>query len=456
MTFQQVLSILKARHWLIWLITIVVGGAVLGVNLWLPKKYTAVASVLVDARVPDPVQGQNLGSGGAAVMMPSYMATQAEVASSTRVIELAVHKLGLEKSEELVRRWKEEAKGIGTIEQYVADLVKSYVEVRPSREGNVISIEFTGTSPLFASEMANALAQSYIDTSAALKADPAKNYAAWFDARTGHLREGLLTAQKKLSSFQEESGIFATDERLDIETARLNDLNAQLTSIQGQKAESGSREREASRAARTSPDVVKSPVIESLSSDLARAEANLDEIGQQFGKLHPKFQEKEAEVQSLRRKLDSEMTRIAESISASHTVNSRREVEIRAALDAQKRRVQELRRQRDEVSILQHEVDVAQRSFDQVAQRLAQTSLEGESQLTNIVLLSPAEPPAHSSRPRILVNVVFGTLAGLTLGVLLVVLVEAASPRIRSLRDLESMIGVGSAIQLPRVAFVRA
>lgn len=445
MTLEQFFRILRARHLLIWVTCIGVTTLVLAINLLLPKKFTATATVLVDVRAPDPVQGQT----NVAVLSPSYMATQVDIVSSERVAQQVVRLIGLDKNPQAIEQWKRKAKGLGTVEQYYGETLKNYLEVRPSHEGNTVAIEFTNVDPQFAAQVANAFAQAYIDANAAIRAEPARDYAAWFDARTKQLREQLEEAEARLSDYQRQHDIVATVDRVDVETARLNELNTQLTQVQGSLAESASRDRQASSQMTTSPDVVRSPVIEQLSGDVARTEAKLDELKKQMGPKHPAYIQQKAELDTLKSKLDSEMQRIASSVGASHAVDSQREAQTEKALDLQKQRVLELRHQRDEISVLQREVEFAQHAYDQVAQRLAQTSLESESHLTNIVLLSPAQPPPRASRPRVMVNTFFGFFAGLTLGVAVAVLAELRRRRLRSREDVLQAVGLPVLASLP-------
>ena len=48
------------------------------------------------------------------------------------------------------------------------------------------------------------------------------------------LRDNLEVTQAKLSKYQQEHGIVSVDNRLDVESMRLNDLSAQLVVAQSQ------------------------------------------------------------------------------------------------------------------------------------------------------------------------------------------------------------------------------
>lgn len=438
MTFQQFVLILKARWKVILAIFSVVVATTLVLSLILPKQYTASTSVLIDMKSADPIYGAMMQ----AQLLPGYMATQVDIITSDRVAQRVVRMLGVDKNPDAIAQWQDEGEGKGTVVTFFADLLQKKLDVKPSRESSVINIGFTGTDPTFAAGVANAFARAYMDTNLELKVEPAKEFASWFGDRAKQLRDNLEAAQARLSAYQREKGIVATDDRLDVENARYAELSSQLTAIQAQRADSSSRQRQASGRMDTSPDVINSPVIQQLRADVARQEAKLKEMAGQLGQNHPQYQRSQAELETLKSKLDTEMRQVASSVGTSNVVNQQRENDLRLALEAQKKKVLELRAQRDEAAVLLKDVETAQRAYDLVTQRLSQTSLESQTQQTNIVVLTPADPPIKHSSPRILLNTVLACFLGGLLGVGVALLLELTNRRIRSAEDLFEALGV--------------
>ena len=231
MTFGQFIAILRARFWSALLVFIVTVATTVGVSMVLPKKYTAVATVVVDFR-PDPVTAAMYGG----VASPAMMATQVDVLQSDRVAQRVVRNLKLTENPQVRTQWLEDAQGKGSIEQWLGQTFQRSMDVKPSRESSVISISYKAADPNFAAALANAFVQAYLETALELRVDPAKQYSAFFDTRAKEARETLERAQAKHSAYQKEKGIIATDERLDIESARLNELSSQLVMLQAEKA----------------------------------------------------------------------------------------------------------------------------------------------------------------------------------------------------------------------------
>ncbi len=146
MTLAHLFAVLRAR-WLVTLgtLVLVVGGITTAILLW-PKSYTATAAVVVDIKSPDPIAGMVL----AGVTAPSYLMTQTDILASNRVALKVVKALHLENSPEMRAKWKDQSDGVGSFEAWMADLLSRYLDVRPSRGSNVITVAYTSQDPNFA------------------------------------------------------------------------------------------------------------------------------------------------------------------------------------------------------------------------------------------------------------------------------------------------------------------
>lgn len=446
MNFQQFLLILRARLGIILYTLGATVATTLVVSLLLPRQYTATTAVVVDVKSPDPIMGMVLP----AMVAPGYMATQVDIIQSDKVAQRVVRMLKLDQNPSVREDWQNDTEGRGSIEAWLAALLKKKLDVKPSRESNVITINYTATDGRFAQAVANAFAQAYIETNIELRVEPAKQYASWFDARTKQLRDALEAAQARLSAYQREKGIVAVDERLDIENARLAELSTQLAMVQGQKADTQSRQAQARGDADTLQEVVQNPLISGLRADLARQEAKLKEVSGQLGANHPQVQRLKDEVAALRTRMEEETKRVAGSVGSANRVNVQKEAELKAAIEAQKARVLQLRQQRDELAVLQREVESAQRAYDLVSQRLTQTNLESQISQTNVVMLNPADEPIDPSSPKILLNLVLAVFLGGMLGIGAALLMETLDRRVRSAADL------ADALDLPLLGILDA
>lgn len=434
MNLQRILLILRGRWRLALSIFAGVNVLVLLVTVILPQQYVASASVVADSNKADPVTQNNVQTDPL-----SFMATQISIMTSDRVLEDAARMLNFDKVPAVYRKWQ--ASQTRSFIPWLAKRLRKAVRVTSGAEGNVIDITATWPDAPQSAAIANAVAQSFINTNVALKTMPAQQYAGLFDQRARDLRAELEERQQRLADFESKNGIIPTDERLDVESTRLAELSTQLINVQAQRQDSESRARQIGGSPESSPEVLASPLVAQIKAELANAEARQENLETTLGPNHPEYKRNLAEIESLRARIDAESKRIALALSGSTQINLRREQELNAAIEAQKKHLQDLKLVRDQAALLQNDVVQAQHNLDAVTQRLAVSSLESRVQQSNAVLLSAAEVPDEPTSPDWRVNAAVGLFFALVLGLGGALLAEARQTRVRGSKDMEEAIG---------------
>jgi chain length determinant protein EpsF len=436
MSLQLFLAALRAR-WRLFLL--VCGATVLAaaaVSLALPKSYEASALLLVDASREE----QSLSN----VFVPprervGYMQTQADILTSERVARRAVRDLELAQDPGL-REAFAEAGGAGSIEAWLAETLRRKLELETS-QSNVIRLRYASPDPELAARVVNGFAQAYIDTMLELRVEPTRQAALWFDEQLKSLRASLEQAQERLTRYHRQEGILSVDERSDVENARLADLSAQLVKAEEQAIELRTREREAQAAlgaggAERLPEVLASEAVRTLKADLARGEAALGELATQYGPRHPQYARRSAEIRELRARLAAEAGRVVAGVAHSRRQAERRAAELRAALEAQRARLLELKEGRNQLAVLARDVETAQRTYETALQRAVVSQVESRASQTSVALLNPAAAPRKPARPKVVLNVLLALAAGTLLGAGLVVLLEMFDRRVHTRADL--------------------
>jgi chain length determinant protein EpsF len=444
MSFNQFMVILRAR----WLtaagIFVAVVVLIAFASIIWPKQYTSTASIVIDSKT-DPVAAANGGAGNG-LAPATYVNTQADIIASERVAQRVVKTLRLDQQPEARKLW---AKGPNddisvTVAKLILDkkLLVAPAHDSPTHASNVIDISVTWSDPVTSAALANSFAQVAIETNIELKVEPAKQYASWFDQRSRALRADLEDKQKKLSDFQSKNGLIATDEKLDVENNRLNELSSELVTIQGQRQDSQSRQHQVGSDISTLPEVLQSPVIQSLKAALVTAQAKKPDVAARLGKNHPDYQAVEGEISDLRTRIAQESANIAASLGNTTQSNLRRENDVRQALETQKKKVLELKYQHDQAAMFLNDVTAAQRDLDTVSQRLAQSNLESLTQQTNVVQLTTATAPNNPSSPKLVINLLVAIFLGGVLGIGAALAAEMRNRRVREDEDIVELLGV--------------
>jgi len=436
MNLQQLLMILKARYKVALFTMLSIMAITLGVSLVLPPRYSAETDLVVDMRSQDPLAMVAMFNADM-----SYLPTQVDIINSTRVVQKVIKMLKLDENAAVKQKWMEDTGGEGQLIDWLGKLLQQDMHAKPSRDSNVIIISYSSPDPAFSAAVANTFAQAYIDTNLELKTEPAHQYADWFKDQGKDLRADLEKAQAKLSAYQQKHGIVVTDERLDAETAKLSDLTAQLTTIEALTADARSKQRTAAANASTMPEVQQNALILNLKGDIDRAEAKLQDAAGNYGKNHPQYKRMQAELNMLKEKLAAETAHISSTYATNEDLGVDKAGQLRGLIEAQKQRLLEMRKQRDEAAVLLAEVNSAQKAYDAVTTRFTQTSLESQARQTNISVLTPAVAPIRPTSPQPALYTTIAGILGLMIGLGMAFLAEMMDRRVRTIEDVE--LGVG-------------
>ncbi len=434
MNLRQILLILRLRWWLVLVIFALVMAAGFAVSWYMPKRYFASTSVILDLKT-DPL----LAALAPSIAAPAYVATQAEIVQSDRLSGRVVRMMGLAQSPAAVAQWREETASKIPLETYFGQLMQRGLQVLPSKGSQIMTIAFTGTDPNFAAAAANTFARAYIDFSVELRRSTSLENSDFFDEQIKKLRTELEAAQAKVAEFQQSRGVIISADRFDQESARLASLESALAAGLADQAFTSSIAR---NTGTDSQDVSQSVAVQGLRAQLATAETRMAEASLTLGVSHPTRIQLDTQIKELKDQLSRETRRVGSTSVSVNRVASQKIGELRALVNEQKKTVLTMRAVRDEGAFVLKDLEAAQRAFESVNLRRSQLSLETKADQAGARVLSPATAPLEPISPNIPKNMIAAAILGLLLGLASTVALEKLDGRVRSEEDLKMADGV--------------
>ncbi|MGE0030821.1 MAG: GNVR domain-containing protein [Steroidobacteraceae bacterium] len=447
------LAALRARFGLFVAALAVTVAAAMGVSLLLPTTYRATASLVVDTG-----DVQTLSGPINVLFRPqeslAYIQTQVDIITSPKVALKVVTDTALAEEEATRASFEEQEGGEGSIEGWLAGNLLHDLEVETS-QSNVIDVSYVADDPEFAARIANAFARAYVDTMLELRVEPTRNAATWFDQQLRTLHADLEQAQARLTEYQRRHGMVSTDERFDVDHARLADMTDQLVRLQDEKSGLRSREQRARQILATGStlyapdDLESSGQVQKLRAELRDGEAELRVLATQYGERHPTYQRQLAENRIRRQELQKELREIATGAENLRRQSQLRERELETELARQRTQLLEGKESRDEFAVLTRNVETAQQVYDTVMQRFVVSQVESRASRTNVALLSSAAMPRRPHRPDLALNLALAVAIGTLIGLALVAIKEMTDRRVRSAFDLDALLDHARGTQVP-------
>jgi protein tyrosine kinase modulator len=456
MTIATLIEILKGRIRLIISLPLVAAGTALLVSTSMPTMYTTKATILLDYH-RKAFEGELAGEFLPAGLQSTYLSTQIGIIKSRPVAKGVLELLDLNASPEWKGRFeKAESEESTSFEEWAVNTLLDHRWVTTNTENRLIDIWYRDPDPRIAAEIANAFVASYRQFNRQLSRDPVLETAHSVEDLLVELRNNLAEAENAVTTYQAEMGIMATDERLDVETRRLNELmQAKMeaaSALQAAESRLNSFENMVAerRAAGSVSELRGNDIIRNLQVQLAQKESELAESATSLGNRHPQMRKLRAELRSLRNKLAAETGMVVSGVRGDFLQAQRLLDLAQKAEAAQKRKVMELKRLRDGLQPLLRELDSAREAYDRALSMYSEYAMHSNMNQTNVSLLSPAKVPLKPSSPKILRNVASAFFSGAMFALGLVFFLEVLDRRVRKSEEIQEFGVVGYLGELPK------
>jgi uncharacterized protein involved in exopolysaccharide biosynthesis len=183
-------------------------------------------------------------------------------------------------------------------------------------------------------------------------------------------------------------------------------------------------------------EVLRDPIVQSLSAELAKQESKVVELQAKAGDRNPLLAEQRSAYDALKARLDAATRRASSSIATENRVAAERVATVQAALDAQRAKVMEVKGKRDQAQRLARELELARRAYDGAVIRTNDAVLDSGASRSTVAIVKAATVPVRPAWPRLGVNLAASTVIGLMLALAAAFWRESRDRRLRGNEDI--------------------
>ncbi len=439
MSFGWLLGVLWRGK--LWILLLGLVGAVIGALLGglLTPRYQSTAQLIIDPRDLRVLQNEVSPNAINNDSTTAYLESQARIIASDTVKNRVIDReklvldpeFGAATSGGAIRKALEgfglASPDTGRVDSKLAALyvLDRNVSVRRGERTFVIDITATTQDPAKSARIANALANAYLDDQNEVRSDVALRASTTLNARLEELRNRLRLAEEKSERYKEANNIIGAGGKL-INEDQLIQVNTELAKLRTKVAETKAKydqtllTRASSVEAGSVPEAVASNTMTALRAQLGAALNKEADLLASLGARHPLLFAAQQQVRDARRQISDELTRISQAAKAEYD-------RVRAAEKQLMDRIEELKRgqvtaSRSFVQLreIEREIESSRTIYDAFLRRARETGELVGIDTTNARIISFAVPPQARTGISRRVLAILGGLAGLGLGVLLV------------------------------------
>jgi len=337
----------------------------------------------------------------------------------------------------------------------IARALTRAVEVGRQEDSNVVEISAASLSARRSAEIANAVAQAYLESQVEAQFDATERANQWLLQRVQVLAQDLQQKERAAETFRREhrlaplAGGGNAPVSAEVQTmlvaarAELSEKEARLRQVETLIREGGSADLIAGAA--NSPLITE---LRSRESELVRRQAELE---QRYGELHPTVQNGRAELENLRERIDAEIGRITTSLRNEVEVARRR----LGSLQGNFGTVSGTLSDDDEASVqyrqLLREADAARTVHQSYLQRFQEVEGQRSLALTTARVVSTAVTPGGPSSPNLSAALQKALLLAFVLGVGFGFLIEYLDNTVSTTEEVERKLGAVAVASVPRL-----
>ncbi len=314
----------------------------------------------------------------------------------------------------------------------------------------LVDIHFMSPDPRLAAQIANQLANTYIEQNFRAKYDSTMQASDWLARQIADLKLKVESSQENLVRYQKQSGILGLDEKQNIVVSKLDELNKDLTAAQADRIQKEANYKSISSGdAALVSTLAPSPILDKLRAQELDYKAQYAQLKTQFGPSYPKVVELQNQLAATEAALHAEIARTIAKARTEYETALQREKMLQQALDAQKQQANQLNEAAIEYGQLKREADTNRQLYDGLLQKLKEAGISAGLRSGNIRVVDIARPPLSPAKPDIPRNTLLALLFGLIGGMGLALLMENVDTTVRTPDQVELLTALSPLGAIP-------
>ncbi len=338
---------------------------------------------------------------------------------------------------------------------------KANLRVMLEPNTRIIDIHYRSPNKELAARVVNTIANTYIEQNFKTRFESTMQASDWLSRQLVDLQMKVETSQEKLVKYQKDHQILGIDDKQNITTAKLDELNKELTAAESDRmqkesvyrlAESGDPESANSTMNGAMQDKVTastSALLEKLHEQKADLQIQIAQLSTQFGPAYPKLAQLNNQIQEIDTQTQNEMKKVASRLRGDYMASLQRENMLRAALEQQKQQQNKLNESAIEYSFLKRDFETNRTLYEGLLQKLKEAGVTAGLRSNNIRQVDIARTPGAPAEPNIPRNLGFGFVLGLTSGIGLAFLLEGIDNTVRTPEQSQVISGLPSLGMIP-------
>jgi len=315
----------------------------------------------------------------------------------------------------------------------------------------LMDVSFESTDPQFAARIVNAHINTFIEQNFRSKYEATTQASTWLTDQLSELKIKVQKAEDARIAYERQNQIWTLDDKQNITSQRLSDINKQLTEAQSERMKKESLyEFAKSGNLDAVPQVQNNVALTDLLKRRSETASEYSDALNQYGPNFPKVQRLKEQLKELDGTIDREQQKILNVLESDYREARQRESLLTQALDQQKIEANQMAEKLVEYNILKREAEANKTLYEGLMTKLKETAISQGLRSSNIRVVDPAMVPSTPTRPAKARTLALACLVGLVGGIGLAFLREYLDNTVKTPDDVETLARLPSLAVVPQ------
>jgi succinoglycan biosynthesis transport protein ExoP len=466
---REYLRVLIKRKWLVFSCLAIIFGVVALATMRSTRIYEAVGSIAINKTDPAILNLKDSGNNGASDYYdPTDLDTEVRILKSDLLALQVIKALNLDKQPEFGGTDEAPSDALGlTTDALQPDSEKTTALLAGFKGGlrvslvpntRILEIRYRSADKNLAANVVNTLINTYIEQNFKTRFESTMQASDWLSKQLVDLEMKVQTSQEKLVQYQKQHEILGIDEKQNITTSKLDELNKELTAAESDRMEkesiyrlvqSGDPETAAAAATSAGTAASSSGLMEKMREQEADLKIQIAQLSTQFGTSFPKVVQLNTQLKEVEAQLQTETTKVVSRVRSGYLAALQHESMLRQALDNQKQEANKLNESAIEYTLLKRDVESYRSLYEGLMEKLKEAGVTAGLRSNNIRSVDKARVPTHPSEPNVPRNLMFALALGLSTGIGLAFLLEGMDNTVRTPEQAQAISALPSLGMIP-------
>jgi succinoglycan biosynthesis transport protein ExoP len=345
----------------------------------------------------------------------------------------------------------EEAFPAGEMEGMISG-VRGGLSISVEPDTDIVAITFRDPRPEVARDVPNTLVRVYLDRNLADHMQGTGRVTQWLASEMNDLRKQADEAQARLAEYQRQHNLIGGPQSDELVLDRLRTENGQIA---GAEADRIMREAKLRIVESNDPDLiataVPSPTLSALRSEQLGLQAQYDQLTTKYGTGYPRVRELQAQIASLRQRVNAEMRNVQSRIQNEYNTSVRTGQLLQQQLNQQMQSAYQLNQSAAQYALMRQDAESTRRLYDQLQLKLKESNLAAGLNTASVSVIDEAMLPLVPVTPNTRMNITVSGAFGLMVGLILSFLLDTMDDTLRTTEDVESFSGLLSIGAIPHL-----